>query len=248
MRTEENLIRLLQDSLDQGSSPKTKAWWEKYLRNVIEFRGIGIPEIRERLAQWRKEFGIATWDKHDQLRIALQLFDSTVAEDKLAGILFLQEYLYDQFEWQTLLAKYGPIYSNGLIFDWNTCDWFCVRVLGPTIANNGLPCAKAITGWNQAENLWQARSSVVAFVPVSADNRYQSLIYKSCHLLIQRDERFAKTAVGWILRDLSKNDKDGVQEFVETHLESFSLESVRNALKYFPDNERNNYVQRIKAA
>ena len=75
MRTEENLIRLLQDSLDQGSSPKTKAWWEKYLRNVIEFRGIGIPEIRERLAQWRNEFGIATWDKHDQLRIALQLFD-----------------------------------------------------------------------------------------------------------------------------------------------------------------------------
>jgi hypothetical protein len=37
---------------------------------VIEFRGIGIPQIRVRLAQWRDEVGIANWEKPDQLRIA----------------------------------------------------------------------------------------------------------------------------------------------------------------------------------
>ena len=58
----------------------------------------------------------------------------------------------------------------------------------------------------------------------------------------------AKTAVGWILRDLSKHDKQGVYVFVEGHLGSFSVESIRNALKYFPDNERDDYVQRLKAA
>ena len=217
----------MQVSLDQVASQKTKDWWAKYLRHVIPFRGVGIPEIRNQLALWRDGFGIAKWDIQDQLLIALRLFDSTFAEDKLAGILFLQEYLYDQFEWKARLEKYEQLYLNRLIYDWNTSDWFCVRVLGPTIAQDSLACAEAVSSWSKAENLWQARSSVVAFVPVSADNRYHPLVYKSCHLLIQRDERFAKTPVGWILRDLSKHDKEGVKDFVEDHLRSFSLESIR---------------------
>jgi len=246
MNNQEQLIGHLQTSLDQVASKKTKEWWEKYLRTVILFRGVGIPEIRERLAEWRLENNIATWNKQEQLSIALKLFESPIAEDKLAGILFLQEYLYDQFDWENLLPKYAQLYLKGHIFDWNTCDWFCVRVLGPTIAKNGQPCAEAITTWHRADNLWQARSSVVAFVPVSADSQYYPLIYKSCHWLIQREERFAKTGVGWILRDLSKYDKDEVLEFVMSHLANFSVESIKNALKYFQEDERKMVVQKLK--
>ena len=122
MNNQEQLIGHLQVSLDQIASKKTKEWWEKYLRNVIPFRGVGIPEIRERLAEWRLDYNIATWDKQEQLSIGLMLFESPIAEDKLAGKLFLQEYLYDQFEWQALLPKYEQLYAKGLIFDWNTCD------------------------------------------------------------------------------------------------------------------------------
>jgi hypothetical protein len=120
MNADEDLIRLLQAALEQRASPETKDWWAKYLRNVIEFRGIGIPQIRVRLAQWRDEVGIANWEKPDQLRIALRLFESPVAEDKLAGILFLQEYLNDQFEWQALLTRYEQLHARDLIFDRNT--------------------------------------------------------------------------------------------------------------------------------
>ena len=89
METQDQLISQLQASLDLVASQKTKDWWEKYLRHVIPFRGVGIPEIRNILALWRDEFGIATLDKQDQLVLALRLFDSSFAEDKLAGILFL---------------------------------------------------------------------------------------------------------------------------------------------------------------
>jgi len=203
---------------------------------------VGIPDIRKQLALWREEYGIATWSKEDQLRIALRLFESPLAEDKLAGILFLQDYLYNQFDWEPLLEKYEQLYLRRLIFDWNTCDWLCVRVLGPTIAKNGPPCAKAIAAWRHSNNLWLARSSVVAFVPVSSDRRYYPLILKSCDVLIQRDERFAKTAVGWILRDMSKHDEDSVREFVKKHLRSFSIETIKNAFKRFDKNEQKKYM------
>jgi 3-methyladenine DNA glycosylase AlkD len=245
--THASLIGELQAMLDAVAAPTTKAWWEKYMRYTISFRGVGIPEIRKQLAQWRGMFGIDTWDILDQLSIALQCFDSSVAEDKLAGILFLQEYLYNQLEWQPALEQYADLFARDLIFDWNTCDWFCVRVLGPTIAHNGTPCAEAIAAWHQAGNLWQARSSVVAFVPIAAEEHYDPLIYASCRTLIQREERFAKTAVGWILRDLSRHAPADVRAFVEDQLHHFSPESLRNALKYFAEEERKAYVGQLKS-
>lgn len=248
MQHQEDLIGQLQARLDQIAVPKTKEWWEKYMHQVIPFRGVGIPDIRKQLANWREECGIATWPKVEQLRIALQLFASPIAEDKLAGILFLQDYLYDQFAWPLLVAEYEQLYAHNLIFDWNTCDWFCVRVLGPTIATHGLPCAQALAAWSFADHLWQARSAVVAFVPVAAEAHYYPLILQSCAALIQRDERFAKTAVGWILREMSKYDAERVRGFVEQHLRNFSVEALKNALKYFDAQEQQQYLQRLKSA
>jgi 3-methyladenine DNA glycosylase AlkD len=236
----------LQTLLEQHANPKTKAWWEKYMRQVIPFRGLGIPLIREQVAAWREEQNISAWDRYAQLEVALRLFEFPYAEDKLAGILFLQNYLYDQFEWEFLLEKYTRLYQDGLIFDWNVCDWFCVRVLGATIANQGLPCAQAIAAWSDADNLWQARSAVVAFIPVTAVSQYHLLIYHASARLLQREERFAKTAVGWILHDLSRLDEAGVRHFVEQNLRCFSVESLRNALKYFNEAERKEYLQRLK--
>jgi 3-methyladenine DNA glycosylase AlkD len=242
----------LQTLLEQHANPKTKAWWEKYMRQVIPFRGVGILVIREQAAAWREGQNmregqnISTWDKYAQLEVALRLFEFPHAEDKLAGILFLQNYLYDQFAWTFLLEKYASLYQDGLIFDWNICDWFCVRVLGETIARQGLPCAQAIAAWSDAANIWQARSAVVAFIPVTTVSQYHPLIYQTCARLLQREERFAKTAVGWILHDLSRLDEAGVRHFVEQNLRCFSVESLKNALKYFDEAERKEYLQKLK--
>ncbi|NIT13613.1 MAG: hypothetical protein GTN99_05040, partial [Candidatus Dadabacteria bacterium] len=83
-----------------------------------------------------------------------------------------------------------------------------------------------------AENLWQARASLVSFERVSQDLNYFSMIEKSCKKLIKRKERFAKTAVGWLLREISKQDEKYVKQFIQDHIKHFSAETIRNALKY----------------
>ena len=243
----QTLIQQLQTSLQTIASSKSKEWWESYMRHVIPFRGVGIPQIREQLHAWRADTGVAGWSKADQLDLALAFFACPIAEDKLAGILFLQNYLYDQFPWQELLPRYAALFEAGQIFDWNICDWFCVRVLGPTIALHGAECAKAIAAWRSAANLWQARAAVVAFVPVTEQTVYYPLIYDSCATLIQREERFAKTAVGWILRDMSKHDPAGVTAFIEQHLTHFSLEALKNATKHGDKEKQQRLVAQLKA-
>ena len=68
----------------------------------------------------------------------------------------------------------------------------------------------------------------------------------SCQVLIRREERFAKTAVGWVLRDISKYDPAFVMRVVEENLVHFSTESLRNALKYFAKEDVQEARQRLK--
>lgn len=241
-------IQRLQAALDCQASAPTRTWWENYLEGAIGFRGAGIAVIRRELAAWREAEGMDGWPAGRQRALALRLFEEPLAEDKLAGVLFLQYYLYDRLPWRELLADYRSLFARELIFDWNTCDWFCVRVLGPTIASRGLPCARAIAAWRRAGYLWQARASLVPFVKVIGEERYHPLIETAAATLIARQERFAKTAVGWVLRDLSRPAKPRVERFVQRHLADFSVEALRNATKYFPPAERKDWLARLTSA
>lgn len=244
--TTQALIQTYQSVLDEAAAQKTKAWWERYMKGVIPFRGVGIPQNRALLKAWREANDVDRWPLERQLELALAFFREPTAEDKLAGVLYLQNYLYDRLPWERLLAEYEALYRAELIFDWNVCDWFCVRVLGPTIKKNGEACAKAVAAWKDAPYLWQARSSAVAFVNLASEKAYYPDIEEACRVLIRREERFAKTAVGWILREVSKHDGQFVVAFIDAHLPSFSKESLGNALKYFDKATQNRYLQRNK--
>lgn len=114
------------------------------------------------------------------------------------------------------------------------------------IKNNRKECAKAIASSKDADYLWQARSSVVSFVNLAAESSYYPYINDSCAVLIDREERFSKTAVGWVLRDISKHDEQFVISFVDNHLKSFSKESLSNALKYFEKGKKIEYLRELK--
>lgn len=240
------LIKHHQKSLAKAAEDKKKQWWERYMKNVIPFRGVGIPDNRKLLAALIEENGIAEWPQEEQLELALAFFKEPFAEDKLAGILYLQEYLCRQLPWEPTLEKFEDLFNEQLIFDWNICDWFCVRVLGPMIEENGIECAQKISAWKNADYLWHARASVVAFVNLVSDSSYYHLIMDSASTLIQREERFAKTAVGWILLEISKYDEPAVIRFIKSHLQYFSKESLSNALKHFDADLKKKHLEKLK--
>jgi len=241
MTNQNKLRERLQSRIARLSDTKTKLWWENYVKHGTTFRGVGIPKIRQELKEWYKEERIDKLSLDKQLSLALSFFAEEYAEDKLAGVLFLQIYLYDKCDDKALLSRLEAIFAKGYIYDWNVCDWLCVRVLGPIIKENGMSCAKAISQWHTAKNVWQARCSVVAFANLTMETEFVPLLVKSCAALIKREERFAKTAVGWVLRELSRTDKRSVVDFINKNRGYFSRESLRNATKYFSVKEKEKF-------
>ena len=238
-------IEALQGRLQEHADPKAKAWWAAYVKQGAPYIGVKMPVVRSVLHKWYRQGVAGNLHLDQQKELALALFREKHAEDKLAGILFLQEILFPAggVGCGQDLDRFAELFTGEHIYDWNICDWFCVKVLGPLIQKEGEQCAEAVSEWHSAANLWQARASVVAFVPVAEHSEYYPLIQQSCEVLIRREERFAKTAVGWILRDISKYDEPFVKRFIEANIAHFSLESLRNALKYFSQEERDTYIR-----
>lgn len=210
-----------------------KIWWENYIKHDTVFLGVSLQQVEKELTRWYLEDGIAALSVGKQLDMALYFFSQKYTEEKLAGILFLQKYLYAKFPWPTLLEKFTEIFAKGWIYDWSICDWFCLRVLRRLLDLHGLSYAYKIAEWRTADYLWQARASIVPFVG-RTNKEYRALILPSCYMLIKREERFAKTAVGWIMREFSKTDKNLVTDFLHKNRPYLIREVITNALKYYP--------------
>jgi 3-methyladenine DNA glycosylase AlkD len=246
----DSYIAPLLSMLEAKANPKAKAWWEGYVKHSAPFLGVGMPIIRKLVHQWHRELVSGELDAARQVDLALALCHGKHTEEKLAATLFLQEILMPSgaLKWEREIERFAALFVTGAISDWNVCDWFCVKVLATLIQLEGEPCARRISEWHQAAVLWQARASLVPFTKVADDARYYSLIEASCATLIRRHERFAKTAVGWILRDISKYDSRFVERVIRDNLAHFSRESLRNATKYFDGDERKRYLKALRNA
>lgn len=234
--------------LEMKADPKTKAWWEGYVKDSAPFLGVKMADIRTIVHQRHQDQVAGRFDAAQQIELALALFEGQYTEEKLAGTLLLQEILLpmDAVNCGSDLNKFASLFTDGLIYDWNICDWFSIKVLGTLNKKYAASCAERISAWHKAENLWQARASLVAFVPVAEKIDYYPLIKVSCQCLIRRDERFAKTSVGWILRDISKYDQAFVKGVLRQHIEYFSVESLKNATKNFNQQDRSFYRKMLR--
>jgi 3-methyladenine DNA glycosylase AlkD len=235
------LITDLQNRLEIRANQKTKDWWERYLKGAILFRGVKMGDNREALTAWYADHTLAAVSNREQFHLANSLLRQACAEDKLAGILYFQEILIPVglVDWRAAVPEWAGLFGAGFIHDWNTCDWFCVKVLGPLSEREGEPCARAIANWRQADNLWQRRASGVAFVNLAARGDdyfpgFVEMMLETCAVTVHSSERFAQTGTGWVLRELSVAAPEQVARFIETHLEGFSREGLRYAIEKLP--------------
>ncbi len=235
---EARLVADLQQRLREAADPRTKAWFENYLKHVISYRGVKTPAVARILAEWRHAHELQRLSEGDQLRLAEMLIRKIHAEDKFAGILYMQKHLLRLLDADTLLCTAEGLFAERAFFDWSTTDWYSTRVLGPLIVRHGQSAAERIAGWRDAVELWQRRSSIVPFRAVVRDEAYHALIQETIAVLVTEKARFIQTGIGWVISDLSKVYPGVAATLVERHFQTLSAEVIRRHTRYLPDHAR----------
>ena len=223
---------LIIDSLQRQSDPKKAQWWQSYLKQEIPFLGVGTPDIRNILLKMDRTGEMMELSLNRQVGLVNRLMKGSYAEEKLAAILYMQLFWLGKQKNSMMMGMISDWFDEKHIFDWNTTDWLCVKVITPMLGSGDEKVLWMLKRWNRDPYLWKARASLVAFALVPDITRYPREIERFSDILIRRQERFAKTAVGWVLREYSRHDVEFVLSFLSKHVKYLTGEVKRNALKY----------------
>ena len=195
------------------------------MKGEARFRGVKMADTRRVVRHLVDDLRLGDAPADVYLELALACMDQLNTEDKLAGVLLLAEHGLNTLTLEHV-DQLGLPLADGSIADWNVCDWYCVKVLGPFVAsgNDVEQRARAIADWTESETLWQRRSAAVAFVSLAPDEPelfggFTDLLLDVCHANAADPTRWSQTSVGWLLRELSARSPDRVRTFVDTHPE-----------------------------
>lgn len=206
-------------------------WLENYVKHGIKSFGVGIPEIREIIKQTERDTELNKSSIKIQIEFLNDLMKNDYTEPKLAAILFIQLY-WKSKNAEAILDISSYWLDNQWITDWNVCDWLSVRLLTPALDKETEMAISVFGDWNKSPNLWKARASLVPFAQSKNIERHFETIQQFSAELIKREERFCKTAVGWVLREYSKIDNKFVKDFLEQNRDWTTKEVIKNATKY----------------
>jgi len=227
-----------------GQSSK-KAWWERYLKGEIEFYGVPMADIRSTVKFWVDENDLKKDEKQKTganpfpllKETAFTLFRQPIAEQKLAAILIFQNHV-DTVTTHDLRVL-EDLFRAGFIYDWNTTDWLCVRVLGPAVQQeNGAAIVNVLKEWvrNPENVLWQKRAALVAFVDIT--DCHADSVMEMASALVTDDRRFAQTAIGWVMQNLSATHPARVVAFVNDNKQAMSSEAINMSCAKLSDQHR----------
>ena len=90
-------------------------------------------------------------------------------------------------------------------------------------------------------NLWERRISIISTLAFIRNNKFNETIIiakvlKDKHDLIHK-------AVGWMLREVGKQDKKSLTDFLDKYATSIPRTMLRYAIEKFPEPERQKYLR-----
>lgn len=112
---------------------------------------------------------------------------------------------------------------------WDTVDVLAAKIVGVLCTNYPQLIKSHILPWAESENIWLIRTALLFQLKYKERTETEVL-----SLIIQKNsatkEFFINKAIGWILREYSKTNKEWVKEFVENN--RLHPLSVRESSKY----------------
>jgi 3-methyladenine DNA glycosylase AlkD len=218
------IIPIYQFFIENSNAEKSMGM-KKYMKNQFEYFGINMPERR----------------KFTKAYLKLNSLDSITEIEKIVKELWnlpQREFQYVAIE---LLAFYKKLWTIKTIKTiefcithkswWDTVDFLASHVCNPYFKIFPLQTISITSGWNNSNNIWLQRSSLL-FQLKNKNEINTELLEKYITNLITSKEFFIRKAIGWILREYAKTNKNWVKQFVNNHPELSGL-SKREALKHF---------------
>ncbi len=222
----------IQKSLREKQNPEKAAFFPRFFKSGPgeyaegdQFLGVIVPDQRK-IAKQYCELPLAQIEK---------LLDNKFHECRLTAIFIL----VSQYEKAKDDARRKELYEFYLrkldkVNNWDLVDSSAHKIVGPYLKTRS---RKPLYRLAKAKHLWKNRVAMIATYHYIKANDLEDAL-QIAELLLKHPHDLIHKAVGWMLREIGKQNETVLQTFLKTHHQDMARVMIRYAIEKLPEKKR----------
>jgi 3-methyladenine DNA glycosylase AlkD len=199
------------------------------------FLGLMVPQQRQVVKKFCDEI---------ELKDLQELLNSKIHEERLISLLILvDKYKKAEKEKNEKIKK--EIFDFYLKNTKNINNWDLVDLSSPNIIGSYLLDKNKDILYKLAnsEHLWEKRIAIISTAQFIRNNQFQDTI-KISEILLNDKHDLIHKAVGWMLREVGKRDKQTLENFLKKHYKTMPRTMLRYSIEKFSKEEREKWMRK----
>ena len=196
-----------------------------------KFLGIKVPVTREVVkACWRET----------SLQDLEECIASEYHEVRLAALLALVEIFKHNKAKQSDCIDFYLAHTDR-INNWDLVDLSCYPLLGVWLLDKDRQLLYDLA--RNGKTIWEQRIGIVSTMTFIRHGQLQDT-FDIADILLHHPHDLIHKAVGWLLREAGKRDKEALVEYLEPRYKTMPRTMLRYAIEKFPEAERQQYLKK----
>ena len=199
-----------------------------------KFLGIKVPVTRMVVKECWREVGFPELE---------ECLLSEYHEVRLAGLLALVEIFSHSKRDAVTRDKCVDFYLSHTdkINNWDLVDLSCYPLLGVWLLDKDRSLLYDLA--RNGKTIWEKRIGIVSTMTFIRHGQLEDT-FAIADILLNHHHDLIHKAVGWLLREAGKKDKNALVEYLEPRFRSMPRTMLRYSIEKFPEEERKRYLVR----
>lgn len=231
----------IQHELEQYIDPVKREYLPRFFKTGKgqygegdKFLGVVVPNTRI----------VAKRHKDAPFEVMAALLQSEWHECRLCALLMLVERFKKSDEKGRKLIYDFYLSQTSRINNWDLVDLSAPGIVGEYLKDKPREDLYRLAG---STLLWEQRIAVVSTYTFIKNGDFIDIIRLSEGFIahsVQPLHDLMQKAIGWMLREMGKRDKDLLVQFLEKHCKTMPRTALRYAIEKFPEEERQEFMKR----
>ena len=218
------------------ADPARAAQEKRYLKSPFQFYGASVPKIRRIAKEFRA--GNRKTSKGALWGLCRALWGGNFHEERALAIFLLDEY-HALLDYSDMPLLEGMLRGS---VNWDQVDEISVHLVGTVLERDGR-ALEYLQKWRRDENFWMRRASLLSQLLLFRRGKGdRALFYSLAREMMEEKEFFIRKAIGWVLREIARNDPEEVFRFVAENRPRMSGVTLREATRRLPPD----LIERLK--
>ena len=236
----EREVRALEAELRAAGSPERSVAEKKYLKSRLDFHGVDAAAIRGAARTFKRQH--YELPREELLALVEALWQTEWHDFHSVAIGLLEQY-------RDRLQPEDIEFTESLLrrcHTWDHVDWLSTKVAGAVVER--YPETKpTLRRWANDDYFWVRRAALLALLDALRAGRGDfDLFAQLAAPMLEEREFFIRKAIGWVLREVSKERPALTSGFLQEHVDRVSGLTLREGAKYLPAEQREELLARYE--